>query len=41
MKTKNKINKSTHGISFETAKLVFADPLHMSIQDRHENGEER
>lgn len=38
---KNRINKSKHGISFETAKLVFDDPLHISIQDRHENGEER
>jgi uncharacterized protein len=38
---KNRINKSKHGIGFETAKLVFDDPLHISIQDRHENGEER
>ncbi len=38
---KNRINKSKHGISFETAKLVFDDPLHKSIQDRYENGEER
>jgi uncharacterized DUF497 family protein len=38
---KNRINKSKHGISFETAKLVFDDPLHISIQDRHENSEER
>lgn len=38
---KNTINKDKHGISFETAKLVFEDPLHISIQDRHENGEER
>jgi uncharacterized DUF497 family protein len=38
---KNSINKAKHGISFETAKLVFEDPLHISIQDRQENGEER
>ena len=38
---KNAINKAKHGISFDTAKLVFNDPFHISIQDRHENGEER
>ncbi len=38
---KNIINKVKHGISFETAKLVFNDPLHISIQDRHEKGEQR
>lgn len=38
---KNRINKSKHGVSFETAKLVFGDPLHKSILDRYENGEER
>ncbi|SJM94312.1 BrnT family toxin [Crenothrix polyspora] len=38
---KNTINKDKYSISFETAKLVFEDPLHISIQDRHENGEER
>jgi uncharacterized DUF497 family protein len=38
---KNTINKSKHGISFETAKLVFNDPLHISIQDRYEKGEQR
>lgn len=38
---KNAINKAKHGISFDTAKLVFDDPFHISIQDRHENGEER
>ena len=38
---KNTINKAKHGISFETARLVFNDPLHISIQDRYENGEER
>lgn len=38
---KNATNKIKHGIDFETAKFVFDDPLHISIQDRHENGEER
>jgi uncharacterized DUF497 family protein len=28
-------------VSFETASLVFDDPYHLSIQDRHENTEER
>lgn len=30
-----------HDVSFETASLVFEDPLRISIQDRHTNGEER
>ena len=38
---KNKRNKAKHGVSFETAKLVFNDPHHISLQDRHEGGEER
>ena len=38
---KNKINQRKHGIDFDTAKLVFNDPLHISIQDRHKEGEER
>jgi uncharacterized DUF497 family protein len=38
---KNATNKIKHGVDFETAKFVFDDPLHVSIQDRHENGEER
>jgi uncharacterized DUF497 family protein len=38
---KNATNKIKHGVDFETAKFVFDDPLHISIQDRHENGEER
>jgi uncharacterized DUF497 family protein len=38
---KNAINKAKHGISFDTAKLAFDDPFHISLQDRHENGEER
>lgn len=38
---KNHRNIRKHGFSFETAALAFADPLHVSIQDRVENGEER
>ncbi|MGB1257960.1 MAG: BrnT family toxin [Thiolinea sp.] len=38
---KNDSNIQKHGVSFETATQVFADPLHVSIQDRIENGEER
>ncbi|WP_298613625.1 BrnT family toxin [uncultured Thiothrix sp.] len=38
---KNRLNLQKHRISFEMAVLVFADPLHVSIQDRFENGEER
>ena len=36
-----KNNQRKHGISFEAAQLVFDDPLHISRQDRIENGEER
>jgi uncharacterized DUF497 family protein len=39
--TKNIANKNKHKISFETAKYVFFDHLHISRQDRVENGEER
>lgn len=38
---KDLANRAKHGVSFETAKLVFDDPLHLSIQDRFEDGEER
>lgn len=38
---KNRANKAKHGLSFELAKLVFSDPLHLSLPDRHEHGEER
>lgn len=38
---KNRTNQSKHGISFETAQHVFDDPLHLSRQDRIENGELR
>ena len=38
---KNQKNQKKHDVSFETASLVFDDPLRISIQDRHTNGEER
>ena len=38
---KSKRNRAKHGVSFETACLVFDDPRALSFQDRHENGEER
>ena len=38
---KNRTNKIKHHLSFETAKGVFADPLHRSIPDRIEDGEQR
>lgn len=39
--TKNKRNQRKHGVSFEAAKLVFEDPLHVTRQDRTEDGEQR
>ena len=39
--SKNKINRAKHGVGFDTAQLVFDDPYALSIQDRHEAGEER
>ena len=38
---KNESNKRKHGISFETAQLVFQDPLHITRHDRIENREQR
>jgi len=38
---KNRINQKKHSLSFEIAQMVFDDPLHISIQDRHTEGEER
>jgi uncharacterized DUF497 family protein len=39
--SKNQINQSKHRLSFETAQLVFDDPLHVSRQERIEGGEQR
>ena len=38
---KSRANLRKHGVSFETASLVFDEPNHLSIQDRFEEGEER
>jgi len=38
---KNLLNQKKHRISFELAQRVFDDPLHLSRQDRMENGERR
>lgn len=38
---KNLSNQRKHGIEFEDAISVFADPLHIMRQDRIENGEHR
>jgi uncharacterized DUF497 family protein len=39
--TKARANKAKHGISFETATLVWEDPLHLLRYDRVEGGDER
>ena len=38
---KNRRNLAKHKISFETARLVFEDPFHVSRLDRDVEGEER
>jgi len=38
---KNRANRRKHGVSFETAMLVFEDPYHLSTQDREIEGELR
>ena len=39
---KNLSNQRKHeGVSFEEARQVFQDPLHVSVQDRIEGGEHR
>ena len=39
---KNVSNQRKHdGVSFEEAVWVFQDPLHVSVQDRIEDGEQR
>lgn len=38
---KNLSNQRKHGVSFEEAVSVFADPLHVMRQDRIEGGEQR
>ena len=36
---KNRTNKRDHSLSFETAQLVFDDPLALSRQDSHPDGD--
>ena len=36
---KNRTNQRDHGLSFETAQLVFDDRLAISRQDSHEDGD--
>ena len=38
---KAEANLRKHGVSFETAAQVFADPFHLSVQDRIEQAEAR
>jgi uncharacterized DUF497 family protein len=38
---KNRANEQKHGISFETAVLVFDDPYQFSLQDREVDSEPR
>ena len=38
---KNETNRRKHGVSFETAKLVFDDPHCLLVPDRIEAGEQR
>ena len=39
--TKNAINLRKHGVDFNTASLVFDDPLHLPVKDREVDGEVR
>lgn len=38
---KNEINKKKHGLSFESASLIFEDPLHVTRLERIEGYEQR
>ena len=38
---KGRRNLAKHGVAFEDAVLVFADPLHIVLEDRVQDGEER
>jgi uncharacterized protein len=35
------VNVRKHGVSFDTAALVFADPFALALQDRFDGGEHR
>ncbi len=38
---KNESNLKKHGVDFDTASLVFDDPMQVTTQDREVDGEER
>ncbi len=38
---KNQSNIKKHGVSFETAKLIFSGPIFTWVDDREDYGEER
>lgn len=38
---KAKRNLAKHGVAFEVAELVWDDPAHIVVSDRHKAGEER
>ena len=38
---KNQANRKKHGLSFDTARLVFDDPFHISVPDHSATGEQR
>ncbi|MBY5404298.1 BrnT family toxin [Rhizobium laguerreae] len=38
---KNRINKAKHGVSFETACLIWDDPQYLLIPDAAHDGEQR
>ena len=40
-RAKNEINRTKHGIDFETAQLVFDDPFCVTFVERVIDGEER
>jgi uncharacterized DUF497 family protein len=39
--SKNKTNQKDHGVSLETAQLVFDDPFHLTFVESVKDGEER
>lgn len=39
--TKSRLNRKKHGVSFEVATEVFADPFCLTIRDREVGAEER
>jgi uncharacterized DUF497 family protein len=36
---KNRVNKRSHGLSFETAQVIFDDPMAASRPDSHPDGD--